>query len=140
MRRLLLGVVLVLAACSSKGVNTTGPTATTAGGLLDEVGVGERVTVPTQPAEPVEVGRWKNNTSTDTENFTVDGTWELHWNVTGQYGATAEWTEPGAGFPTDILQMPTGAGQSTIRKGGTYYLSIDAIGGSFEVWVVDVPN
>lgn len=120
--------LVVLAACS--GDDTSG------GGFL-----GGTTTQPEGPTAVAEVGRWSNHTDLDTEDFTVQGTWELHWNIRDGSGVAVRWYEPGAEFATDDLDVHgEGPGQTTVRKGGTYYLRFTSIGGTdYEFWVVDVP-
>lgn len=125
-------VVVLLAGCATKAENVSlkGPDPTTTS-----------TTTTTTTAGPVEVGRWTGTADTDTENFTVTDSWELHWNVSGVgAGALVTWTKPGAGFPSDLLQLPEGEGSSLIRDGGTFYMEISTFMSAYEVWVVDVPN
>lgn len=121
-------VVALLAACaepSQDNVSPIGPTTT----------VGETTT-----DQHVEVGRWSGSTSTDTENITVEESWELHWKITGEGIVSVQWLEPGDVLPDGMRTLDEPAGSSLIREGGTFYLSIGVYGPSFEVWAVDVPN
>ena len=151
MRRLLLVALLVLGACAepkNADVSEVGPTTTEDSSTTEK----ERTTTtaketttteaPTTTAAPVpvEVGRWAGTADTDTPNFTVVESWELHWRVSGGAGAAVSWLEPGAGFPTDYLQLAEGEHVSLVREGGTFYMEISTFGASYEVWVVDVPN
>jgi len=135
--RKILAVLLILGACSTpknENVSLEGPSITEGAAVTTTSTTGTTV-----PAVPIEVGRWSGAADTDTGNFTVDASWELHWVVTGGAGAAVEWTVPGDAFSTDYLSIE-GSGSSLIREGGTFYLSISTFGASYEIWAVDVPG
>lgn len=128
-------VVVLLAGCATKADNVSlqGPARTTPTTVV--------AATSTTVGVPVEVARWSGNSDTDTENFTVTETWELHWKVSGSgAGALVTWSVPGEGFPSDYLQLPAGEGSSVVREGGTFYLQISTFMAAYEIWVVDVPN
>lgn len=148
---LLAVVALTVAACATpknENVSPVGPERSTT--VKDRVTTTTRraptttegTTTTTAAPAPVEVARWSGSVDTDTENFTVDDSWEIHWNVTGNEngGAFFTWLVPGEAFPADSLSVDVGSGHSLVREGGTFYFEIKAIAVSYEVWVVDIPN
>jgi hypothetical protein len=90
------------------------------------------------------VARFKGTSDSDTPNFTVKQSWELHWKIDlGEYGGGmgVSWVEPGDEFSGDSIMVDTASGSSLVREGGTFYFEVSTFGsGSWEIWVVDVPN
>lgn len=123
----------------SRSSTTTGPEGTEA----TTTSTTEATT--TVPPGPVEVGRWSGAIDTDTENFTVKESWELHWRIpydgTGA-GIGIEWKDPAVEYGGGgLIQPGTPEGSTLIRAGGTFYLHISLYGAkTYEVWAVDIPN
>lgn len=143
MRRILAVAALTLGACVSpaeENVSLEGPTRTSGETTTTEE---PAETTTTAPQQPVEVGRWSGTAETDTPNFTVKESWELHWKISesGGFGIGIEWNDPADQFSGGLLQVDEVEGSSLIREGGTFYLHISMYGSdSWEVWAVDVPN
>lgn len=146
-RGLVLALAVVLSACvepTNENVSQEGParTTTTTTAASDETSTTTAPATTAAPSGPVEVARWSGSTDTDTENFSVVESWEIHWNVTGNENGAVflRWIEPGNSFPADSVQLSAGSGKSLVREGGTFYFDISVISTAYEVWVVDVPN
>lgn len=98
-------------------------------------------TTTTAPPQPVEVARFSGgSTGTETQDFTVDGTWELQYSASGGAGLIVELIDSATGNRVDNISPDAGSGTSSFRQGGTYYLKVQTFGtDSWELVVVDVP-
>lgn len=99
-------------------------------------------TTTTAPPQPVEVGRFSGgSTGTETADFTVDDTWELQYSSSGGAGLIIEVIESSTNSRVDTISPDAGAGSSTFRQGGTYYLKVSTFGtDGWEIVVVDQPG
>lgn len=98
-------------------------------------------TTTTAPPQPVEAGRFSGgSTGTETGDFTVDGTWELQYSISGGAGVIIEIIDSASGARVDSIAPDAGTGSSTFRQGGTYYLKVDTFGvDAWEIVIVDMP-
>ncbi len=89
-------------------------------------------------AAPVEVARYSGSSDTETDDFTVSGTWRLTWEVTG--GAGIGVTVRGSdGRQVDYISIDPGSSSSQFRTGCTCYLDISSFGATYDLVVTDIP-
>jgi hypothetical protein len=132
----IIAIALIGGALASKSVS--GPTATTtppfAAGTAAPV-------VPAAPAVGtknwVVIKEWSGNGAKDTETFTVGSEWRVDWVNSGSYlGVTIY--DAATKFPVGLAANTQAQTSDTSfqHKAGTYYLSVNAIGG----WKVAVQD
>ncbi len=95
-------------------------------------------TTTTQPRGPVEVGRYSGSADTETDDFTVSGTWQLSWEVSGGAGVSVAVRTPDGRLIDDVSIDP-GQSSSQFRQGCTCYLEISTFGSTYEIVVTDLP-
>ena len=74
---------------------------------------------------------------TITRPFTVNGPWEIQWDVSGSFFAVTIYKADGSLFDIGGSQQGAGKGSSYQPKNGNYYLKIMAIG-NWELKVVEI--
>jgi hypothetical protein len=89
--------------------------------------------------QPIQVSRVSGSTDTETDTFTVSGTWEISWTVTGGAGASVTVRSPD-GSTIDYVSIDPGQASSQLRQGCTCYLEISTFGATYDVEVTDLPG
>ncbi len=97
-----------------------------------------QATATTQPVVPVERAKTAGSADTETDDFTVTGTWRLSWDVSGGAGISVRIRTPD-GALVDSVSIDPGSSSSQFRQGCTCYLEISTFGSSYEVVVTDLP-
>ncbi len=95
-------------------------------------------TATTEQPVPLEVGRYSGSADTETDDFTVSGTWRLSWKVSGGAGARVTVRAPDGRF-IDSVSIDPGTSESQFRQGCTCYLEISTFGATYEIVVTDLP-